>query len=87
MIEFLKLLTVIFCLSHLSVGIFEKIGNIKLLTYQPFKLIKDIFSCKSCASFWMTIIWTQDIFLASSIWIIVYLYDSLLAPMVEKIRL
>lgn len=49
--------------------------------------IKLLLSCLKCVSFWMALIVTHDIFLASTLCFISFWYDKFIGPIERKVRL
>lgn len=54
------------------------------LVYNLFKLL---LTCLKCVSFWMTLIWTKDIFLAALMAFISFWYDKVIGPEERKVKL
>lgn len=52
-----------------------------------FNLLKLLVSCLKCVSFWLVLIFTYDIFLASGMAFIAFWYDKLISPIENKVRL
>jgi len=77
-----QLLIVVFCLSKLAVSVSEKLPSIKL-----FNIIRPYIGCRSCMSFWLTLVLGGSLFTAASIWLVMYFYTLKLEATVEKIRL
>lgn len=62
----LEIIIITFCLSHLVVSI---ANNISIKTN-----LKKIIGCKSCVSFYISLIISCNLFTASVVWIIMYIY-------------
>lgn len=62
--------------------ILETLPN-KLIT----NVIKLLLSCLKCVSFWTTLIWTGNIFLASGMAFISFWYDKWIGPLERRVRL
>jgi hypothetical protein len=54
------------------------------LLYNLFKLL---ITCLKCVSFWITLIYTQNIVLASGMAFISFFYDKFIGPIERKVRL
>ena len=54
------------------------------LLYNLFKLL---ITCLKCLTFWITLIWTQNIVLASTMAFISFWYDKFVGPIERKVRL
>ena len=52
-----------------------------------YNLIKLMVGCLKCVTFWTTIIMTQDVFIASGMAMFGLLYDKLIGPIENKVRL
>jgi len=52
-----------------------------------FNMIKLLLSCLMCMSFWMTLIFTADIFMASAVGFIGFWYDKILGFYENRIKL
>ena len=52
-----------------------------------FNLLKLLVSCLKCVLFWLVLIFTYDIFLASGMAFIAFWYDKLISPIENKVRL
>lgn len=62
-----------------------------ILELLPNKLIYNLFkllvTCLKCVSFWITLIMTEDIFLAALIAFISFWYDKIIGPQERKVKL
>jgi hypothetical protein len=62
-----------------------------LLEALPNKLLYNLFklliTCLKCVSFWMTLIITKDIFMASGMAFISFWYDKIIGPEERKVKL
>jgi hypothetical protein len=62
-----------------------------VLELLPNKLILNLFkllvTCLKCVNFWATLIWTENIVLASAMAFISFWYDKFIGPLERKIRL
>ena len=62
-----------------------------LLEFVPNKLIPNLFklliTCLKCTSFWITLIYTQNIVFASGMAFISFFYDKFIGPIERKVRL
>jgi len=62
-----------------------------ILEMLPNKLIynftKLLFSCLMCVSFWSTLIWTGDIFIASGVAFVGFWYDKIIGFYENRVRL
>jgi hypothetical protein len=62
-----------------------------ILELLPNKLIPNLFklliTCLKCVSFWLTLVWTQNIVLASGIAFVSFFYDKFIGPIERKVRL
>lgn len=76
MILLFKTLVVAFCLSHLTESIFDKLSD----DYKIVKFLKEILGCKSCASFYISLIYSTNLFIACSVWLFMYLYTRFVEP-------
>lgn len=54
------------------------------LIYNLFKLL---ITCLKCLSFWVTLVWTENIILASGMAFISFWYDKIIGPEERKVRL
>ena len=54
------------------------------LLYNLFKLL---ITCLKCVSFWMTLIITEDIFIASGMAFVSFWYDKVIGPEERKVKL
>jgi hypothetical protein len=52
-----------------------------------YNLIRLILTCLKCLAFWITLTWTQDIFLASLMAFIGFWYDKIIGRIENKVRL
>jgi hypothetical protein len=52
-----------------------------------YNLLRLLLSCLKCVSFWATLLWTGNIFLASGIAFISFWYDKWIGPLERKVRL
>jgi hypothetical protein len=55
--------------------------------YLIFNLIRLLLTCLQCSSFWIGIIFTGDIFLASTASFIGFWWDKMVSPIENRIRL
>ena len=62
-----------------------------ILELMPNKLLPNLFklliTCLKCTSFWLTLIYTQNIVLASGMAFISFFYDKFIGPIERKVRL
>lgn len=54
------------------------------LLYNLFKLL---ISCLKCVSFWITLLYTENLILASAIAFVSFWYDKFIGPLERKVRL
>ena len=52
-----------------------------------FNLFKLLITCLKCVSFWITLVYTQNIVLASGIAFVSFFYDKFIGPIERKVRL
>ena len=52
-----------------------------------FNLFKLLITCLKCVSFWITLVYTQNIILASGMAFISFWYDKFIGPIERKVRL
>jgi hypothetical protein len=52
-----------------------------------FNIIKTLLTCLKCCSFWLTLIWTGDIFQASLMAFIGFWYDKIIGYYENRIKL
>ena len=52
-----------------------------------FNLFKLLITCLRCLSFWITLVYTQNIILASGMAFISFWYDKFIGPIERKVRL
>jgi hypothetical protein len=65
----------------------EMILDILPSKYLIFNLIKLLFSCLMCVSFWATLIWTGDIVFASTMGFGGFWYDKIIGFYETRVRL
>jgi hypothetical protein len=62
-----------------------------VLELLPNKLLWNLFklliTCLKCLTFWVTLIWTEDIFSASLIAFISFWYDKVIGPEERRVKL
>lgn len=62
-----------------------------VLELLPNKLIYNLFklliTCLKCVSFWITLVYTENIVLASGMAFISFFYDKFIGPIERKVRL
>lgn len=78
--DIIRILIISFTLSHLVNSIMELLPDTKL-TIIP----KYILMCKSCSSFYISLILSGgDLFTSSVIWIVMFLYSKLIEPKIDN---
>lgn len=50
-------------------------------------LIKLLLTCLKCVTFWLSLILTHDIYVASTLCFVAFFYDKFIGPIERKVRL